>query len=103
MADTEANKIIGSARGASGDPHEASTEEYWTEERRAAAKPVPIGEKMAARTSARKIWIRQLPAREPDAGSIYPIGSLPQPFGLCRYIVDAPIEGGYFVDTMYRL
>ena len=41
MADTKENKPVGAARGASGDRNESSTEEYWTEERRAAAKPVP--------------------------------------------------------------
>jgi V8-like Glu-specific endopeptidase len=41
MAETKENKPTGSARGASGDRDELSTEEYWTEERRAAAKPVP--------------------------------------------------------------
>ena len=41
MASTTENRVIGSARGASGDHTEMSTEEYWTEERRRAAKPVP--------------------------------------------------------------
>jgi hypothetical protein len=41
MANTD-NKITGSGRGKSGDRHEMAAEEYWTEERRAAAKPVPL-------------------------------------------------------------
>jgi V8-like Glu-specific endopeptidase len=41
MANTD-NKITGSGRGMSGDRNEAAAEEYWTEERRAAAKPVPM-------------------------------------------------------------
>jgi V8-like Glu-specific endopeptidase len=41
MANAKENKPIGSARGASGDRNELSAEEYWTEERRAAARPVP--------------------------------------------------------------
>jgi V8-like Glu-specific endopeptidase len=60
MANTEANKIIGSARGASGDPHEASIEEYWTEERRAAAKPVPTPKPSTPATEA-----HDLPKGEP--------------------------------------
>jgi V8-like Glu-specific endopeptidase len=42
MSNAKENKPIGSARGASGDRNELSTEEYWTEKRRAAAKPVPM-------------------------------------------------------------
>jgi V8-like Glu-specific endopeptidase len=41
MANTD-NKIVGSGRGKSGDRNEAAAEEYWTEERRAKAKPVPL-------------------------------------------------------------
>jgi V8-like Glu-specific endopeptidase len=42
MANTNENKPIGSARGTSGDRNELSEEEYWTEKRRAGAKPVPM-------------------------------------------------------------
>lgn len=42
MAQSEENRPIGSARGAQGDRHESSAEEYWTPERRAAARPVPM-------------------------------------------------------------
>jgi V8-like Glu-specific endopeptidase len=42
MANATGNKPIGSARGAGGDRNESSAEEYWTEERRAKAKPVPM-------------------------------------------------------------
>ena len=57
MADTVENKPIGSAHGARGDRFEASAEEYWTEERRAQAKPVPMpkagpGERPAGRAEA---------------------------------------------------
>ena len=42
MSNAKDNQPIGSARGARGDHNESSTEEYWTEERRSAAKPVPM-------------------------------------------------------------
>jgi V8-like Glu-specific endopeptidase len=42
MPDTDGNEIVGSGRGTSGDRSELIDEEYWTEERRAAAIPVPL-------------------------------------------------------------
>ena len=39
MANTEAHRIIGASRG---DRDHAAAHEYWTEERRAAAKPIPF-------------------------------------------------------------
>jgi hypothetical protein len=41
MASAAENKPIGSACGAGGDWNESSAEEYWTNERRARAEPVP--------------------------------------------------------------
>jgi V8-like Glu-specific endopeptidase len=42
MAQATENRPIGSARGVHGERYESSAEEYWTEERRAQAKPVPM-------------------------------------------------------------
>ena len=57
MANAGENKPIGSGRTASDDQKKSSTEEYWTEERRARAKPVPApkagrGERPATRGEA---------------------------------------------------
>ncbi len=109
MTHIENNHIVGSGGGAKSSPEKTAGEEYWTPERRAAAKPVPMPQVPQGKTAPEIVRPEGEPGRlepgRPEREHEEPLSATPgghpvanplaYPYRACGKIFFTQAGGGY--------